>query len=514
MSRIKLLLTNFFVYGFGGIISNLIPLIMVPIITRLMPNSFYYGLSDLSTTIVSLFSALAVMGMYDAMFRMFFEKKDDDYKKDICSSAFVFTMITSVFVAFVMILLQQPISRLFYSDPKYGNLVMLCAASVLIGATNSIIAAPTRMQNKKTIFLIANTIFPILSYAIAIPLILNGYYLIALPLATVISGASKELTFAIINQKWFRLRRVNWKYIGSMLKIALPLLPNFIIYWIFNSSDRVMISNILNPDQEGIYAVSSKIGHISQLIYTAFAGGWQFFAFSIMRDKDNKEFISKVFNVMMAISLGTTLLGTSICKFGVEILFEEEYWSCYICIPYLYLAPLLLMLFQIGTNQLLVIKKTWPNVIILSLGAIANIILNLVLIPIIGIEGASIATFIGYFISIVLCLIVLKHYKLIVIDFWQTILPAIVFIVLFSVMRLNSFSTYWINIPLAFIYIVFLILIYIKDIKIGINKIKNKKDDRAIKEIKVSSDNHENNVLTEDDSDYEENILNNSIKQE
>lgn len=514
MSRIKLLLTNFLVYGFGGIISNLIPLIMVPIITRLMPNSFYYGLSDLSTTIVSLFSALAVMGMYDAMFRMFFEKKDEDYKKDICSSAFAFTMITSVFVALVMILLQQPISRLFYSDPKYGNLVMLCAASVLIGATNSIIAAPTRMQNKKTVFLLANTIFPILSYAIAIPLILNGYYLIALPLATVISGASKELTFAIINQKWFRLRRVNWKYIGSMLKIALPLLPNFIIYWIFNSSDRVMISNILNPDQEGIYAVSSKIGHISQLIYTAFAGGWQFFAFSIMRDKDNKEFISKVFNIMMAISLGTTLLGTSICKFGVEILFEEEYWSCYICIPYLYLAPLLLMLFQIATNQFLVIKKTWPNVIILSLGAIVNIILNLVLIPIIGIEGASLATFIGYFISIILCLIVLKHYNLIVIDFLQTILPAVVFVILFGVMRFNLFTKYWLNIPLAFIYILILILIYMKDIKIGLNKIKNKSNDNKIKTAKETFSNSENDELLKENSENEDITVNNSVKLE
>ena len=81
MSRVKLLLSNFLVYGFGGIISKLVPLIMVPIITRLMPNSYYYGLSDLSTTIVSLFCALAVMGMYDAMFRMFFEKKDEDYWK-------------------------------------------------------------------------------------------------------------------------------------------------------------------------------------------------------------------------------------------------------------------------------------------------------------------------------------------------------------------------------------------------------------------------------------------------
>jgi len=471
-SRIKLLLTNFFVYGFGGIISKLVPLIMVPIITRLMPNSFYYGISDLSTTIVSLFSALAIMGMYDAMFRMFFERKDDDYKKDICSSAFVFTCMTSFFVAGIMVCLQQPISLLFYKDTQYGNLVMLCSLSVLIGSTNSIVSAPTRMQNKKIIFLITNSISPILSYSIAIPLILNGYYLIALPLATLISAFVLEIVFAILNYKWFSFRRVNWKYIGSMLRIALPLLPNFIIYWIFNSSDRVMISNLLDPSQEGIYAVASKIGHVSQLIYVAFAGGWQYFAFSIMKDNDNKEFISKIFNIMMAISLTTTLLGTSICKFGMELLFEEEYWESYICVPYLYLAPLLLMLFQIGTNQFLVIKKTWPNVIILSFGAALNIGFNFWLIPIIGIEGASIATFAGYFVSILLCVIVLKKYNIFCINY-KTVLIPLVFIVFFIIMRLNSFSKYYLNIPIAVIYLVFLIILFRKDLS---NLYKRKKN--------------------------------------
>lgn len=63
---------------------------MVPIVTRMMPYFSYYGISDLETTIVSLFEAIAVFDMYDAMYRMFFEKEDPEYKKDICSSPFFF----------------------------------------------------------------------------------------------------------------------------------------------------------------------------------------------------------------------------------------------------------------------------------------------------------------------------------------------------------------------------------------------------------------------------------------
>lgn len=122
-----------------------------------------------------------------------------------------------------------------------------------------------------------------------------------------------------------------------MLRIALPLAPNFLIYWLFNSSDRVMISNLLGTNSSGIYAVAAKFGNLSQFIYTAFAGGWQFFAFQIMKDKDNKKVISKVFEVVLIASLITTILGSSIAKAGVKFLFKEEYWSCYSCIPYPYL---------------------------------------------------------------------------------------------------------------------------------------------------------------------------------
>lgn len=99
-SKFSLFIENFVVYGIGGVISKVIPLIMVPIVTRLMPDSSYYGISDLSNTVLSFGSALAVMGMYDAMYRMFFEKDDENYKKEICSTAMSVTFVTS-FIVFV-----------------------------------------------------------------------------------------------------------------------------------------------------------------------------------------------------------------------------------------------------------------------------------------------------------------------------------------------------------------------------------------------------------------------------
>ena len=412
MGKVKLFLENFFVYGLGGIISKLVPLIMVPIITRLLPDTSYYGISDLANTLVSFGSAIAVMGMYDAMYRMFFEQDDTQFKVRVCSTAFSFTIISSFTVALIMILFRSPISKYFFGERTYQYLVYICAMETLVGATNNIISAPTRMQNKRKVFLVTNTVSPLLSYGISIPLILKGYYVIALPLAALVSAICMEISFYFLNHEWFTWNNRDLKLLKQMLVIAIPLLPNFLIYWVFNSCDKLMITNMLSVGASGIYSVGSKLGHVSQLIYTAFAGGWQYFAFSTMKEEGQVESNSSVFEYLGVISFAASMF---MCAFSLpvfKLLFTGEYVQGYVVAPYLFLAPLLQMLFQVACNQFLVIKKTWPNMLILSSGAVLNVIVNSLLIPILGIEGAAIATLIGYVVSDIICVIVLCKMKL------------------------------------------------------------------------------------------------------
>mgnify|MGYP002704527992 FL=1 len=74
------------------------------------------------------------------------------------------------------------------------------------------------------------------------------------------------------------------------------------------------------------------------------------------------------------------------------------------------------MLFHVACNQFLIVKKTWPNLFILSGGAFINILLNFFLIPKIGIEGAAIATLVGYAVSDIIAIIVLFKIKLMIIN--------------------------------------------------------------------------------------------------
>lgn len=471
MSKFKLFIENFLVYGLGGIISKIIPLIMLPVVTRLMPDSYFFGLSDLSNTAVQFGTALAGMGMYDAVFRLFFDKDDKNFQKTVCSTALGFTFITSFIVFLVMIIFRKPLGTFLFSDEKYFYLLYLTAMSILIGGTNSIMQIPTRTQNRRKVFLVMNTLSAVFSYAVSIPLLLKGFYVIALPLAAVISALTIEVIFWFLNREWFDFRLFDKSILKQLLAIGLPLLPNFLIYWIFNSSDRLMIGKLIGNSFTGVYSVGARIASVSQLIYTAFAGGWQYFAFSTMKEDGQVKSNSLVFEYLGVISFAAGIMMCVFAHLIFKILFTGEYEAGYIVVPYLFLAPLMQMLYQVACNQFIVIKKTWPNAFILSVGAICNVLLNLTLIPVWGIEGAAFSTLIGYVISDIIVVIWLLKIKLMVIS-KRFILTSLLMVGYFVLWRMVLIS----NLFLSLLVGLFVIGIYIWLFKNDVLSLLKKKE--------------------------------------
>lgn len=469
MSRSRLFIENILVYGFGGMLAKLVPFLMLPIVTRIMPNTVYFGLSDLSNTLISLASAFAIMGMYDAMFRMFFEKEEDSFKKSICSTALAFVLGSSLIVSICLFILSDPISRLFFGGTQYSVLVCVAAVNVLSESGKTIVQAPTRMQNKRVVFIVMNLLSAILSYAISIPLLLLGEYVLALPIASLLASFFALVVFAILNRDWFHASSLDTKALKSMLCIGVPLMPTFLFYWVFSSADRLMLVSFLGVGAAGIFAVAAKLGQISQLIYTAFAQGWQYFAFSTMRDGDQVELTSRVYEYLGLVSFSAVSLLLVFLDPLYRFLFPPDYYEGIVATPYLFLAPLLLMLYQVAANQLLVIKKSWPSLFILLSGVVLNLLGNYYLIPIIGIEGAAISTLFGYLVTNIVALIVLAKMKLLKINA-RFYCVSLIFFIIFLLWRFVFFGN---TLALSFCFVAFLVfevLFYRKDLALVFRK--------------------------------------------
>ncbi|NLK72537.1 MAG: oligosaccharide flippase family protein, partial [Clostridiales bacterium] len=392
MSRTRLFIENFIAYGLINVLDKIVPLLLLPFITRLLTDPSDFGVYDMYNLIIGFGVPLAVLGMYDAMFREYFEKDDLKYRHDITTTANRIVLTASVFICIIFIVFNSSFSKLFFGTSVYGTVIVFSAIGMIISANKAIISAPTRIQNKRAIYMVSGILSSLLYYGLAILLIYLGYSYFGLIYANIISAFSLLIFFLVLNRNFFTLGKFDKNIAKELLRIGLPLLPVFLIYWIYNSMDRIMLANMLGTADVGIYAVGAKIASISTFIYAAFAGGWQYFAFSTMKDEDQVALNSKVFEYLGAISFLSLIVLYPLIKPLFNWLFPASYSGGAVVVPYLYISPLLLMLFQVVGNQFLVIKKSYWSTITLTIGAFANVLLNWVLIPLMGVEGAAIAT--------------------------------------------------------------------------------------------------------------------------
>lgn len=416
MSRKKMFIENIFVYGLSNVLNKMVPFILLPIITRMLPNASDYGFFNMYSLTIGFATPLAVLGIYDAMFREYFEKSSEQYKYDVTVTGRKIVLVTSIIIAAICIILSSELSKLFFGISDYNNIVILAGIGVLFSANKSPAQVPTRMENKKKTFLFTGLISSVLAYGVALLLINFGYSYYGLIYSSMLAEIFLVLFFTYSNRTFFKKGQYDKNIAKELFRIGLPLLPTFLIYWIYSSADKIMITNMLGVTELGVYSIGAKIAQVSQLIYAGFAGGFAYFKYKTMNDEDQILMNSRLFEYLGVISFCIFALFLPVTKLVFEILFVGEYVNGFIVAPYLFLSPLLLMLFQVSSTQFIIIRKSYISSVTLLIGAVLNIVLNFLLINLIGIEGAAISTFVGYTISVITVTYIAYQKKLIVIS--------------------------------------------------------------------------------------------------
>lgn len=469
-SRIRLFIENFFVYGLINALNRVIPILLLPVVTRLLTDTADYGRFDMFNTLVSFGSALAGLGVYDAMFREFFEKDSLEYKQTVTSNAFYIVLCSSFLVAGILILFRESFALAFLGSRAYTSIIVFAGIGIIINTVRGIIAAPTRMQNKRRIYIYSGVLHSLLYYVLAIVLILRGHTYLSLIASNLFSGFLLLLFFYILSYNYFSLKLSDKKVRTELYKIGIPLMPTYIIYWVFHSIDKIMITHMIGLDAVGIYSVGSRIASISNFIYAAFAGGWQYFAFSTMYEDDQVQFNSKIFEVLGVVSILALLFASFFDNILFSVIFTGDYTQGVIVFPYLFISPLFLMLFQIAGNQFLVIKKSYVITVGLMIGASLNIVLNYFLIKPYGIKGCALATMLGYLISLVIMMFSTRRYDLMIYR-WK-------YFVSLAITMIFIVTRFYASLPLshgaALLGIGMILLIYRKEIVAGLRYFKQK----------------------------------------
>lgn len=489
MKRIKLFLENFLAYGFINIINKFIPFLLLPVITRLLNDPSDFGVYDMYNTIIGFASPLILLGMYDAMFREYFEKENIQYRYNVTATANRIVLVTSIVASILLALFSSSFSTLFFGTSQYSFVVILAAVEMFLSNNRTIIAGPTRIQNKRKIYVFSGLFSGLSYYLFAIFLINLGYSFFGMIYAHILSTFLVLLFFLRLNKTYFTKGRFDKKIAKELFSIGLPLVPTFMIYWVYNSMDKLIITNMLGTGELGIYSIGSKMSSVSSLIYAAFSGGFSYFKFSTMKDDDQVEFNSKLFEYLGLISYLSFIFIYPFIPMVFDILFPSSYGGGELVVPYLFLSPLLLMLFQVVGSQFIVIKKTYLTTITLALGAVVNVALNWLLIPIMGIEGAALATLSGYCLSVIVVNLIGQYYQVHKISMKSIGVSGIIAIY-WLIARLVIHGEIWKQILLSIIFISALLFVYREVLQQGleiVNKRMKKSNKEAIEDAKKNN---------------------------
>jgi len=387
-------------YGGAPFFSKLIGILLVPIYTRLFSVS-EYGIIGLIAGVVGFIGIFMQAGSNNAVQRFYFDADGEDNKNRVLYAGLLITLGVSILVYLLSISFFY-----FIEDIVTTYSVTL---SVLIVAITVQFVAQYSTYLKEVMRVVFDPIrysmieiFPVLLSAL-ITIFLLMYWEVSLLMfytGAVVGGVLGVILAIILVRRVFsfigeqRLADLHdSKLTSEMFSFAYPFIFVGLSYWVFLTSDRFLLLWFLGKDEVGYYFIGTQVASALLMVTAAFGAAWSPYAMKILSEReDHKAIFSKVATMWMMV---LTFVTVSVMLFSKEILLllsTDQYTEAADVIPILLFSNFLLGTTQFTALGISISKKTSILSRYSWIVAVVNVVLNLILIPLIGLMGAAIAT--------------------------------------------------------------------------------------------------------------------------
>ena len=189
--------------------------------------------------------------------------------------------------------------------------------------------------------------------------------------------------------------RFSKKYLVYALKFNLPLLPHYLSMYVLSSSDRIMITKMINTSATAIYSVAYTVASVITIVWQSLEASispWIYEKLDEGQKAPVKKLATEIIIAFAGLCIGSTLLAPEIMK----ILAPASYSSGIYVIPPVAAGVLFTAMYSLYMRIELFYKQTVFATVASTIAAALNIALNYVFIGWFGAVAAGYTTMACY----------------------------------------------------------------------------------------------------------------------
>lgn len=394
MNVYKKLMTNTALIALSTFGSKLLVFLLTPFYTRVLSTT-EYGIMDNVVQLANLLIPIASVGIANAVIRFGMDEVTD--RRAVYTFGIVITALGSA-----GLLILYPLLNLI--PYTHGYTILVCFYVI---ASNFYAACSQFARSGGNVRLYAEA--GILCTAVNIGLnilFLAGFHwgVPGYVLASILADFTCAAFCIIRDKQWrsFSLASIlpqEYRAVDQdMLRYAIPLIPTTVCSWVINISDRYIITSVLGTSVNGLYSISNKIPTILIIISNIFTYAWQLSAFVNQPKEERERLFSNVAKVYQAVAFTGAAWLMVTAKLSTRILAAPEYYDAWHEVPMLVFATMFCCLANFLTSAYLVDKRSVATFVTIFIGAVLNVIGNLILVHPFGAMGCAISTCVSYFV--------------------------------------------------------------------------------------------------------------------
>ena len=377
-SSYKKLFSNTIIFAIGSFSSKILVLLLVKVYTTyLTPEEM--GINDVITQIANWLLPIVTMTMSESMIRFGLDKAYDKRKVFTAGNVVCLAGLSGYsFLLFVYLFTSS--LKLVYST------FVRSLEKVKLFAVNGILT---------TLFTLVGTIVFIVGLKLG-----NSGYLLSIILSDYLSIVF--LTFSAKLWKYLDFKRLDKEIFVEMLRYSIPLIPAQLLWLITNSSDSFMTTHYLGSGRNGILSASYKIPNLVATVYMMFGQAWNMSAIMENDSDERDRFYSNVFNLnqslLYVLAAGCLLIVKPLTGIWLGESFQESIRYS----PILIYSSVFSCFVTFLGSIYLASKQTKRSLMTSLVSGVTNVVLNIILIPRIGLYGPAISTVASYFIVFII----------------------------------------------------------------------------------------------------------------